>query len=431
MAGMPAILGGDPIVTEQPSWPESGPLEKALLAEIVDSGHWTGFYFEPATWRSVLEQVVSSTKGYGYGIGQPNGTLAIASGLRAQAMHRRGRLASGRTEVLVADLTHASAHYGVLLGLSTQLGFTPRLVPIGARRDATMDPDIVEDYIRRNPDQILAIVPATMYGNFGELDRFVELATEYDLLIHHDDALGGAARWDGRRAVTASVSGQSAGKAATAGEAGLTLADDPAIAWLIRADTDSGHGPSRIDPIPFAERAFIAAGNQRLAEQPAGMFLMGWLRALYARLQMRENRRQIQELILDPELFARPVLWNPEKDAEYPPFFSLFLSCTEALEQDLGLTPRDLRATIAAEGMWSEPGFRPTHQDPMWRHHTQGLDLGYGTSAEVYDRALFIHTKFVRHPEFVQWMRRILERVVEYAAQLRGVGDTVPEIRFS
>ena len=60
--------------------------------------------------------------------------------------------------------------------------------------------------------------------------------------------------------------------------------------------------------------------------------LIQWLRALHARLQMRESRRLVQELLADPALFPAPVLWNPPMDAEYPPFFSLYLSCTDALE---------------------------------------------------------------------------------------------------
>jgi dTDP-4-amino-4,6-dideoxygalactose transaminase len=429
MTSYPAVLGGDPVIApqEQPAWPPVGAIESAVLGEITDHEEWVGYANHPAKWRAILEQVVADTTGYRYGVGQPNGTLGIASGLRAQLLARGEEWSRGRDEVLVADLTHASAHHGVLVGVAPQLGRAPRLVPIDARPDATMNEVVAQEYLARHGDRALAIVPATMYGNFGALDRFAALAREHDIAIHHDNALGGAARYDGPRALTASISGQGAGKAAPSSEAGLTVTSDPELAWLIRADTDCGHGAGRLDPIPFAERETIAAGNQRLGEQAAALWLVQWLRALHARLQMRENRRLIQELIADPALFGAPVLWNPPMDAEYPPFFSLYLSCTDALEEHLGLTPRDLRAALCAEGIWAEAGFTPTHQDPGWKHWTEGLDLSYAGSARVYERAVFVHTKFLRDPRFPEWMRETFERVVAHKDALRGIGERGPE----
>jgi dTDP-4-amino-4,6-dideoxygalactose transaminase len=314
----------------------------------------------------------------------------------------------------------------VLVGLAPQLGRALRLVPIDARPDATMNEVVAAEYLARHAERVLAIVPATMYGNFGAIDRFVALAQEHDVMIHHDNALGGAARYDGPRALTASISGQGGGKAAPSSEAGMTVTSDPELAWLLRADTDCGHGPGRLDPIPFADRETIAAGNQRLGEQAAALWLVQWLRALHARLQMRENRRLIQDLIVDPEVFDAPVLWNPPMDAEYPPFFSLHLSCTDALEEQLGVTPKDLRVALCAEGVWAEAGFTPTHQDPAWKHWTEGVDLPYAGSARVFERAVFVHTKFLRDPRFASWMREIFKRVVAHKDALRGIGERVP-----
>jgi dTDP-4-amino-4,6-dideoxygalactose transaminase len=277
---------------------------------------------------------------------------------------------------------------------------------------------------------VLAIVPATMYGNFGAIDSFVALGQEHDVLVHHDNALGGAARFDGIRAPTASISGQGGGKAAPSCEAGVVVTSDPQLAALLRADTDCGHGPGRLDPIPFAEVDPIPAGNQRLGEQPAVLWLIQWLRALHDRLQARENRRLIRELVGDPSVVPTPILWNPPVDAEFPPFFSLYLSCTDALEEELGLTPKDLRVALAAEGIWAEAGFTPTHKDPAWRHCTEGLDLPYERSARVQDRAVFVHTKFLRHPAFPSWLAEALARVEVHKDVLRGIGLNAPEPRW-
>jgi dTDP-4-amino-4,6-dideoxygalactose transaminase len=426
---LPAILGGDPVVAtgDQPAWPSAGAIESAALGEITEHEQWVGFGHKPAKWRAIAEQVMSDTMGYRYGVGQANGTLGIASGLRAQLLARGEGWARDRDRVLVADLTHASAHHGVLMGVAAQLHRVPTLVPIDARPDATMDEVATEAYLAQHADRVLAIVPATMYGNFGAIDRFVALAHEYDVIIHHDNALGGAARFDGPRALTASVSGQGEGKATPSCEGGLTVTSEPEIAWWVRADTDCGNGAGRLDPIPFADLETIPAGNQRMGEQPAAIMLMQWLRALHARLQARENRRLVQELITDVGLFDTPILWNPPMDAEYPPFFTLYMLCTDALEDELGVTPRDIRATFCAEGICAERGFKPTHQDPAWKHWTDGLDLSYAGSTRVHDRAVIMHTKYLRDPRLYSWISEILERVVEHKDALRGIGADLPE----
>lgn len=424
---LPAALGGPPVVekSDEPAWPPVGLVESAILTEITEHARWYGFSHKPAKWRTVLEQVVADTTGYRYGVGQPNGTLAIASGLRAQLIARGAEWAKGRDRVLVPDLTHASAHHGVLVGIAPQLGRTPRLIPIDAKADATMNETLVEDYLSRHADRVLGVVSATMYGNFGEIGRIAELAERHDVAGHHDDAHGGAARYEGRKAVTASISGQGEGKATPAGEAGMTLSRDPDIAWWIRADTDTGHGAGRLDPIPYAEHPMIPAGNQRLGEHPAALMLIQWLRALHERLQMRENRRLVQGLLSDKSLFPAPVLWNPPLDAEYPPFFSLYLSCLDALEQELGLSPEDLRVVLWAEGIHAEPGFRPTHMDPGWKHVAEDAGLTYQGSARVFERAVFVHAKWLRDPRFPDWLHKIFQRVQAHKDALRGIGERV------
>jgi hypothetical protein len=57
---------------------------------------------------------------------------------------------------------------------------------------------------------------------------------------------------------------------------------------------------------------------------------------------------------------------------------------------------------------------------------TDGLDLSYAGSARVFDRAVFVHTKFMTDPRFPDWLRRIFERIVAHKDALRGIGDRVP-----
>ncbi|NED97110.1 hypothetical protein G1H11_17565 [Phytoactinopolyspora alkaliphila] len=430
---LPAILGGQPVLAagDEPTFPPRGDLEVGLLTEITRGGQWFAFGRGAGEWRLTLEQLVADSTGYAYGVGVPNGTLGIAVGLRAQLRARQAvdpQWVVGRERVLVADTTHASAHYGVLAGLAPDLERRIVLVPIDASRDATPSSAAAEQYMDQHADRVLALVPVTMYGAFGEIDRFVALARKYDVMLHHDNALGGGARYERSRATTASVSGQGEGKATPAGEAGVALTSDPELARIMRADTHTGIGPSRLDAIPFEEMPRLTAGNLRLGEHAAGLMVLQWLRAYQARVQARENRRRVQQLLAEPGLFGVPILWNAPMDAEFPPFFMFQMVATEELEEELGLSPADMRAIFCAEGMEAERGFTPTHRDPAWRHVAEGHELSYEGSAHLFKKSVIVGGKYLRDPRFVDWITAIFEKVVAYKDRLRGVGDTMPEM---
>jgi len=430
VASKPAVLGGNPVVSvdKQPEWPYSGLVESAILAEVTESGQWVGFGHIPARWRAILEQVVADSTGYAYAVGQPNGTLAIAAGFRAQLLARGRDWASGRTEVLVPTLTHASANQGVRWGVAAELGRMPDIVPIDARRDATMDETVVGEYLERNAHRVLGVMPATMYGNFGALERICTLAENHGVMVHHDNALGGVARYDGKKAVTASISAQGEGKATPSCEGGLVISSDADVAAIVRADSDCGLWPTRFDPIPYRDAVPIAAGNQRMGEQPAALMLVQWMRALHDRLIVRENRRRITIAVSQgDEVSATPWLWVPPVDAEYPPFFCLFMECLDSMEQEVGISPDDLRVALIAEGVWAEAGYAPTHMDPAWAGVVADRGLSYNGAQRVHDRAIFVHNKYMRHPDFADWMSEILLRVRHHADEIRGVAERVGE----
>jgi hypothetical protein len=148
---------------------------------------------------------------------------------------------------------------------------------------------------------------------------------------------------------------------------------------------------------------------------------------LHARLHMRENRRQLIELLEPGALCEQQILWNPPMDAEYPPFFMLYMGCTDALEEELGLAPADVRAVFCAEGMCAERGFMPTHNDPAWRQLAEGIDLPYENSMRIYHRGVVIPNKFLRDPRFAGWVTEILGRMVAHSDRLRGIGEGIVE----
>jgi dTDP-4-amino-4,6-dideoxygalactose transaminase len=201
-------------------------------------------------------------------------------------------------------------------------------------------------------------------------------------------------------------------------EGGLTVTDDAELGSLVRADTDCGVGAGELDPIPATELPPLASGNQRMGEQPAVLLLTQWLRALHARLQARQNRRVADQVINDPTRFATPIVWNPPMDAEYPPFYMYYLTCSKELESEYGLTPTALRAIFTAEGLYAEAPFVPGHQDPAWSEWSAGRR--FPIAADIRERGMIIHTKHLRDPEFPAWIGEILDRVVAHRDALRA-----------
>jgi dTDP-4-amino-4,6-dideoxygalactose transaminase len=290
-----------------------------------------------------------------------------------------------------------------------------------------MAEEVVEDYLAQYADRVIGVMPVTMYGNFGALGRITAAAKRHGVIAHHDNALGGVARYDGEKPATASISAQGEGKATPSCEGGMVTSSDPYIAALVRADSDCGLWPGRYDPIPAVDSDPIPAGNQRMGEQPAALMLVQWLRALHDRLVVRENRRLITEMVGSGRVASPSAwLWVPPADAEYPPFFCLFMECLDSLEDELGLSPDDLRTTLIAEGVWAEAGYAPTHMDPAWSSVVADRGLTYDGAMRVHDRAIFVHNKYMRHPNFASWMGEILLRVQTHAGELSGIAERVP-----
>lgn len=69
---------------------------------------------------------------------------------------------------------------------------------------------------------------------------------------------------------------------------------------------------SRVPGVLLWDRGFgPSARTEPLSRQPAALMLVQWLRALHSRLQVRENRRLVTDLMSTGGMFSTPVLWVP------------------------------------------------------------------------------------------------------------------------
>lgn len=146
-----------------------------------------------------------------------NGTSALFLGLKALGIGRGD-------EVIVPDFTFIASANSVVLADAQ-----PVFVDID-EKTLNIDPDRIEQAIT---DKTKAIMPVHLYGQSADMDRIMEIAGEYNLLIIEDNAQGIGVTWNGKpTGGFGNVGCLSfyADKALTTGEGGMILADNSELA---------------------------------------------------------------------------------------------------------------------------------------------------------------------------------------------------------
>lgn len=129
-------------------------------------------------------------------VGQSKRVVALSAGTAAVHL---GLLAAGvkaGDEVLVQSFTFCASSHPI-----TYLGATP--VFIDSEKDSwNMDPELLEsaikDRIAKTGKKPAAIVPVALYGMPYQIDRIMEIANKYGILVVEDAAEGFGSRWNGQ-----------------------------------------------------------------------------------------------------------------------------------------------------------------------------------------------------------------------------------------
>jgi dTDP-4-amino-4,6-dideoxygalactose transaminase len=154
----------------------------AAIARALDSG-WYILGREVAAF----EQEFAAYLGVRHAIGVASGTDALEIGLRACGIG-------------VGDAVITVSHTAVATVAAIKLtGATPVLTEIDSK-NFTMDPNCVEDIVRKNHDiRLRAIIPVHLYGHPADMPAIMDIANRYGLYVIEDCAQSHGAAISGRK----------------------------------------------------------------------------------------------------------------------------------------------------------------------------------------------------------------------------------------
>jgi len=270
-----ALQGGEPVCkTTWPTWPVFDDAERSLLAETLNSGQW---WFGAKVKRFEAEFV--AFQGSAFAVSCTNGTTAIEMGLRGIGVNEGD-------EVIVPPYSFIATASAVVT-----IGAIPVFADI--RPDTLcLDPQDVERKITRRTK---AIIPVHVAGGMADMDELAQIAQRNGLQILEDAAHAWGSQWKGRGAGTLGRCGTfsfQATKNITAGEGGILVTEDEALADICRSFTHCG----RRKGSAWYDHDYLGS-NLRLTEFQAAVLLGQMTRLESQTLKRQANARQLDQLL--------------------------------------------------------------------------------------------------------------------------------------
>jgi dTDP-4-amino-4,6-dideoxygalactose transaminase len=228
-----------------------------------------------------LERAFCERTGAGHAVAVNSGTSALVCGLAGFGI-------GPGDEVIVPGYTWVSTASAVLA-----LGAVPVIAEVDG--SLTLDP---ADVRRKVSSYTKAIVPVHMRGAPARMDALSEVAREHGLRVLEDVCQAGGGSFGGRALGSIGDAGTFSfqmSKILTAGEGGLLITSDPAIALRATMYQDSascpGHG------IPLDD--WLAGLNLRMSELHAAVLLvqLAGLEQLLA--DMRRHKTRLKTIVSD------------------------------------------------------------------------------------------------------------------------------------
>jgi len=257
-----AIKGGKPFIPRglKTKWPIFDNTDKKALIEVLGSGKWcsAGWYFEDPLESKVarFEKEFAEWIGAKYCITATSGTAALVLALKA------GGIEAG-DEVIVPAVTFIASATAVILA---------NAIPVFVDIDPEtyqLSPKAVEIAIT---DKAKAIMPVHYGGYPADMDRIMEVAREYDLLVIEDAAEAHGSEWRGRR--IGSIGDLNCfsfqlGKPLASGEGGAILTNNEELKNKCYSYGDLGRvlGGEKYEH-------YIPAGNHRMTEFQGALLLV-------------------------------------------------------------------------------------------------------------------------------------------------------------
>jgi dTDP-4-amino-4,6-dideoxygalactose transaminase len=256
-------------VISLPAWPIATARETGLLQDVLNSPQWGGFHPIVAEFENAFARY----QGCAFGISAANGTVTLEMMLVCAGV-------KPGDEVIVPAISFVSTATAV-----TRVGAVPVFIDIEPY-SFNMDPRAVAAAIT---PQTKALIAVHFGGALADVDALQRICAEYKILFLEDAAHAHGSEWNGKRAgsfgLASSFSFQN-GKVMTAGEGGIVLTSDEALAARLRSYANQGRRPD----FSFFHH-FEAGNNFRLTGLQAAV-LTAQLERLDEQIERRERNWQ-------------------------------------------------------------------------------------------------------------------------------------------
>ncbi len=371
-----ALAGGSPLRTAAfPGWPIYDESEAQAVSDVVRSGKWWRFGY--ATGVEMDEDLsadeISKTQKFSrafarfqeakYGIAVANGTGSL------EIIFKALDIGPG-DEVIVPAYTYVASATAILQVLA---------VPIFVDMDPDtylIDPDRIEQSIT---PRTKAIEPVHFGGQPADMDRILAIAEKHNLLVIEDAAHAHGSEWRGDRVGALGTAGSfsfQASKNMTAGEGGIILTNDAALAERCDSYLWAGREKGR----PWYE--FHRLGwNYRITEFQSAILLEQLKRVEEQNARRMENARYLDQRLSEID-GIRPLAWDPRatKHSHHIYIFRYLSSAFKGLHRDRFV------AALEAEGIPAFTGYTfPLYANPMFLNK-DFYPGGYPLTCREYDR---------------------------------------------
>jgi len=347
-----ALNGGVPVREKMfPAWPIWGIEEEKGLIDVLQSGRWGSIKGD------VVAQFESEFAGYQdakYGIAVSSGTTGLEVALRSAG------IAAG-DEVIVPAYTFIASATAVLNNAA---------IPVFVDIDPgtyNLNEKLIEEKIT---SRTKAIMPVHFGGRPANMHAICEIAERHNLRVIEDAAQAWGAKVQGKGAGALGDAGCfsfQASKNINAGEGGIILTDDPAIAELAESYVNCGR---KKDGLWYAH--YRIGSNLRMTE-----FQGALLRAQMSRYGAQLNLRREAMDALDKGLAEIPAIdiLRPLSGASH----ACHIYIARYLSDHFAGIPRDVFINaLRAEGIPCSPGYSlPLYEQPLF------LDENYGPFQDI------------------------------------------------
>ncbi len=336
-----ALLGGQPVRTAPfPAWPVHGPREEQLALEVLSSGQWWRYTLgedlaNAASPSKVAEfqHKFAAAHGCQFGIACVNGSAALEVSLRALGVQPGD-------EVIVPPYTFIATASAPM-----NIGAVPVFCDIELDT-LNLDPARLEAAIT---SKTRAIIPVHFAGLPADMQSILDIANRHGLPVLEDAAHGHGGSWNNRPLGSIGAMGTfsfQASKNMTAGEGGIIVTNDPALAEIAESLVWVGRKKGR----PWYEHHRLG-WNYRLTEFQAAILL-----AQLERLPEQTQRRQANGAYLTAKLKQIPGI-HPMAVPSFATGHAWHIYCLRFVESEFGLSRARFLEALTAEGVPASSGY--------------------------------------------------------------------------